>query len=181
MSALLKTDTLPQPEQAEDSLRLLLSAALDGETARAETEDCITALKRDGDLRQNWSDYHLIGDLMRGEVPAQEGFMARFSARLAAEPTVLAPRRRVWPQRVAVASFASLAVWGAISLTRMMSDESATLPTAMAPGFQQASLSSESASEDARFTPYLVAHQEFAPMTVVSPYQPAVAVAVEPR
>jgi len=181
MSALLKTDTLPRLEQADDNWRLLLSAALDGETERAETEGCITVLKHDGDLRRNWSDYHLIGDLMRGEMPAQEGFMARFSARLAAEPTVLAPHRSVWPQRVAVASFASLAVWGAISLTRMLSDEPAALPMAMAPGFQQASLSSVPASEDARLVPYLVAHQEYAPMTAVSPYQPAVAVAVEPR
>ena len=179
MSALLKTDTLSQSEP-DDDWQLLLSAALDGETTRAEMEDCITVLKRDGDLRQNWSEYHLIGDLMRGETPTQEGFMARFSAQLATEPTVLAPRRSVWPQRVAVASFASLAVWGAISLTRMMADEPATMPMAVAPGFQQASLSSGPVNEEARFAPYLVAHQEYAPMAV-SPYQPAVAVAVEPR
>ena len=179
MSALLKTDTLSQPEQ-DDDWQLLLSAALDGETTRAEMEDCITVLKRDEDLRQSWSEYHMIGDLMRGEAPTQAGFMARFSAQLATEPTVLAPRRSVWPQRVAVASFASLAVWGAISLTRMMADEPATLPMAVAPGFQQASLSSGPVNEEARFAPYLVAHQEYAPMAV-SPYQPAVAVAVGPR
>jgi sigma-E factor negative regulatory protein RseA len=46
--------------------------------------------------RATWSTYHLVGDVLRSDdlaqgAPETDGFMARFSARLADEPHLLAP------------------------------------------------------------------------------------------
>lgn len=79
-----------------------ISSLMDGELEPDEALREIARIKGDTtDSEENanrdvWDAYHLIGDVMRdgaaGAPVVSSGFSARFSARLAQEPTVLAPR-----------------------------------------------------------------------------------------
>lgn len=71
-----------------------ISRLMDGEIGDAELDTVFAQLKQ-GKGKADWECYHVIGDTLRGGGAANPGFSQRFAARLAEEPTVLAPQRGV--------------------------------------------------------------------------------------
>src|ERR1700693_4574180 len=70
-----------------------ISAFADGELPGAQADVVLAALRTEQGLAA-WNAYHLIGDAVRSDEMAVEmspEFFSKFSARLDAEPTVIAP------------------------------------------------------------------------------------------
>jgi sigma-E factor negative regulatory protein RseA len=105
-----------------------VSSLIDGELDPAEMEALVSTLCSDPALLQKWQELHRVGDALRStEVAAFDhaGFCAGVAARIAAEPTVLAPRpssgsrlKRFWIPGVAVAASVAAIGFVAVPLLR---------------------------------------------------------------
>ncbi len=125
-----------------------VSAFADGELPDHEVDAAIAALRAPGG-RSDWDIYHQIGDTLRSEpmaAPLSAGFSDRFAARLAAEPTLLAPKPRLrdrlsvgWP--VAAAAMAA-ALTGFVIAPQIMRDDAVdrVVPTTVAEAVSHASV-----------------------------------------
>jgi sigma-E factor negative regulatory protein RseA len=67
-----------------------LSALIDGEFEVEDSDHIMTAIKSNGEAKEAWKHYHLIGDVMRGDTSMQHDFSAKVMQALDAEPTILA-------------------------------------------------------------------------------------------
>jgi len=162
-----------------------ISAFIDGETSPTEARDVMGRLKGSDDCCETWRTFHLIGDVMRGDPPLREDFVARFSERLAHEPSVLAPRM-IWRKAAnyALSAAASIAAV-AVVLTLVLTDNplKPQVQLAAAPKAESASEVAVAprpvaAAHQGRVNEYLMAHQEYSPSTVlqgVAPYVRTVA------
>ena len=148
-----------------------ISAFMDGELEDHEAASQVRRLKEDPELRAAWETYHLIGDAMRGEAGYSSGLVVKIGARLAVEPTVLAPRPRMQlrsVRRVALSAAASiggvaLVAWLALFDNPFTSHQNLAL-NQPAPGVQTqlAATPANGAVND-----YLLAHQQFSPSTAM--------------
>jgi sigma-E factor negative regulatory protein RseA len=158
-----------------------ISRLMDGELDDAELPAVLAAIK-DPTHAQAWACYHAIGEALRGETPGAAwacGIPRALAVRLASEPTVLAPRRRVAERASswAFATAATLAAVGVVGWTAYsMIDET---PAALARAGQAGQVGRAQVRAVANLpADYLVAHQEYSPSVAlqVGPYMRAVAV-----
>lgn len=157
-----------------------ISALMDDELDPDAASRCLQRLKQDPDLVQGWRDYHLIGDALRGEL--RPSFDARFAQRLAAEPTVLAPRAvraangsRWTAVLSAAAGVAAVAVAAWVALPPGGSDNPAAvaLKTASPEASSMVAQAGQKVPVAVGVEDYLLAHQRFSPasnMQGVAPY-----------
>lgn len=71
-----------------------LSALIDGELDVTNAEHIITSTKAGGELKQCWTHYHLIGDVMRGESRMHPNLSARIMNELEKEPIIFHPNAK---------------------------------------------------------------------------------------
>ena len=160
-----------------------LSAWMDSELSGEQARPLLPQLKHDAELRRNWDCYHLIGDALRGVQGSD--LCARVCARLDAEPTVLAPQRRIKPEKLRwtalslAASMAAVALvaWMALPGTQPDSVQLAAVPApAPAAEVRQAAVPAGEGAKD-----YLLAHQRYSPSSAMQGVAPYVRTVAEVR
>ena len=151
-----------------------ISQLMDGELSGQECDIHMRRLTGDAELAQRWDRYHLIRDVLRSEAGTRVDLVASVRERLAAEPTVLAPRRRVaetfarfaLPAAAAVASFV-IGNWWAMH-SQPGGEQIAKAPPMAAPAALPAV-----AQANGQMAEYILAHQEFSPTSAMqSVYAP---------
>jgi sigma-E factor negative regulatory protein RseA len=146
-----------------------LSALMDGELDDKSAAEVLQALGSDREAVDAWRTYQLISDAMRQSRVLSEGFTTRVSARLAAEPTVLAPRAAVpmlqresrrWVALSAAASLAAVALVGWLAFAPPPQLGQPGQPVAQAP---LAEPKPNIVPLPSQANDYLLAHQGFSP------------------
>jgi len=148
-----------------------ISALMDGEVEQEALAGQLGHAGELEELRECWSTYHLIGDVIRGDGALGRGVSAKVALSLASEPTVLAPRRTkrgvpggrpgiAWAAAATVAGV-SVAGWLALGTTGpSLEPRTADLgPRTVA----VASGTGASTAIDSDMNEYMMVHQEYSP------------------
>ena len=158
-----------------------LSAWMDDELNPEQSAAMLGQLKHDAGLRGNWDCYHLIGDSMRG-IHGPD-LCAALRARIASEPTVLAPKRRGKLENLRgaalslAAGVAAVSFVGWIALSGSPSEIVQIATISATPAIQPVvAVQAGDAVND-----YLLAHQRYSPSNAMQGVAPYVRTVAEER
>lgn len=153
-----------------------ISALMDDEIAHEDAARLIASLHSNKLAAEAWSDYHLIGDAMRGNAMFSKNFKQNLMQKLELEPTVLAPKaaqqnsqkladlKEKLPVRWSMAaSFAAVMVVGWMALQQQTAAVAPTMEMAQAD--TQSLATQVEMSDQAIPEEYLYAHQATVPST----------------
>ena len=166
----------------KDRISVLMDGELDDRSA-AQVIDALADRSQTGsEARDAWRTYHLISDALAKSRVLSEGFSERVAAALAAEPTVLAPRRlggarepRRWVALAAGVAAVSLVGWLGFTPQQPVV-QVAKAPAPVAPKEAKPALVAlPSGTND-----YLLAHQAFSPRMSLVGMAPYVRTVSEP-
>ena len=151
-----------------------ISALIDDEIAAEEAAHLIIALQSNKQSAEAWSQYHLIGDAMRGNVAFGSKFKQSLMQKIELEPTVLAPnatqinmrKMSEFKDRLPVAwsvaaSFAAVMVVGWMAMHQQVQSGNDVSPVAMA----KVDTTEQVIPEQTIPNEYLMAHRASAPST----------------
>lgn len=152
-----------------------ISALMDGELDNVDIADTIAQIKKTEELRNEWATYHLIGDTLRQSVVVPIDIAPNVSMRLAAEPTVLAPRSptehksRVFALSVAASIMTAVAavVWMSMQTMDRPLEPITEKSVLQAAVQTEPTVISASVLAPAQINDYLLAHWEFSPRTAM--------------
>jgi sigma-E factor negative regulatory protein RseA len=162
---------------------------------QAELAEPLGALREEGEALEAWRVYHLISDSLQDTQILSSGFSARFSERLALEPTILAPgsvARHVGksPFRIplsAAAGLAGVALVGLLALQTFAPD-TRQFATNKAQEVAAQDIAGKTVAANVpmpgEVNDYLLAHQNYSPRSTlqgVAPYVRTVSDSARPR
>ena len=165
----------------KDRISELMDGELDDRSAAKVIDALADVSQSEGEARDAWRTYHLISDALGKSRMLSEGFGERVATALAAEPTVLAPRRfgaarepRRWVALAAGVAAVSLVAWLGFAPPQPVQVAKAPAPAA-AKEAKPALVALPSGTSD-----YLLAHQAFSPRMSLVGMAPYVRTVSEP-
>ena len=176
-----------------------ISALMDGELDSVDVADTISQIKESEELRNEWSTYHLIGDILRQPAMSTPDIASRIRNEVDIESSVLAPdipkkeKSQVFAFAIAASMLATVAAvsWmGGQTINRPLTDEP-SLQAVIKNKFVEPAVTTDLVlaqkeepktdklvlqdPEPIRLNDYMFAHGEFTAIRGVSPYMRTVA------